>query len=59
MPLREDKDDETHASCARRRRADEPGVSLQLEDAKDGVSRQLNQVQNFIAQMVEIAKAVS
>ncbi len=36
-----------------------PGVSLQIEDAKDGVSRQLNQVQNFIAQMVEIAKAVS
>jgi inositol transport system substrate-binding protein len=30
-----------------------PGVSLQIEDAKDDVSKQLSQVQNFIANKVD------
>jgi ABC-type sugar transport system substrate-binding protein len=31
----------------------QPGVSLQIEDAKDDVSKQLSQVQNFIANKVD------
>ena len=30
-----------------------PGVSLQIEDAKDDVSKQISQVQNFIANKVD------
>ena len=31
----------------------QPGVTLQIEDAKDDVSKQLSQVQNFIANKVD------
>ena len=31
----------------------QPGVTLQIEDAKDDVSKQLSQVQNFIANGVD------
>ena len=33
-----------------------PGVTLQIEDAKDDVSKQLSQVQNFIANGVDAIK---
>src|SRR3954447_10295503 len=31
----------------------QPGVTLQIEDAKDDVSKQLSQIQNFIANKVD------
>src|ERR1700736_5550250 len=31
----------------------QPGVTLQIEDAKDDVSKQISQVQNFIANKVD------
>src|SRR6201996_1964180 len=52
-----DKFDDNFLTVLRNGMADyaktQPGVTLQIEDAKDDVSKQLSQVQNFIANGVD------
>ena len=52
-----DKFDDNFLTVLRNGMADyaktQPGVTLQIEDAKDDVSKQLSQIQNFIANKVD------
>src|SRR5260370_38960489 len=52
-----DKFDDNFLTVLRNGMADyaktQPGVTLQIEDAKDDVSKQLSQIQNFIANKMD------